>query len=191
MAERESKRPILSVRETVKEQHAATEVEDKMDKTLETTETEKNARIPRDNDTRELNSRPQQWAPPSILPEPDKQPGYSYRWVRISSGKDSSRSDPLNMSSKFREGWEPVRKEEQPHLALLADEKSRFDDNIEIAGLLLCKIPDEIVRQRKEYYSNMNKAQLESVDNNFMRENDARMPLFAEKRTKVSFGSGR
>jgi hypothetical protein len=28
------------------------------------------------------------------------------------------------------------------------------------------------------------------VDNNFLRENDPRMPLFSEKRTKVTFGSG-
>jgi hypothetical protein len=44
--------------------------------------------------------------------------------------------------------------------------------------------------QRADYYARQNKAQMESVDNNFLRESDPRMPLFSEKKTKVSFGSG-
>jgi hypothetical protein len=91
----------------------------------------------------------------------------------------------------MREGWEPVRIEEQPKFELLRDENSRFKDNIEVAGLLLCKIPTEFMDQRRDYYSNRNKAQMDSVDNNFMRESDVRMPLFNEKRSTTSFGKGR
>jgi hypothetical protein len=99
-------------------------------------------------------------------------------------------SDAQNVSSKLREGWEPVRIEEQPQFKMLVDPNSRFKDNIEVAGLLLCKIPEEFMQQRKEYFANKNRAQIESVDNNFMRENDPRMPLFREKKSKTSFGKG-
>ena len=144
------------------------------------------ARTPRK--TREETKRFQSWAPASTLPEPDKQPGYAYRWVRVSTLNEK---DPRNISSKLREGWEPVRIEEQPQFKLMVDPDSRFKDNIEVAGLLLCKAPKELMSQRKEYFAGKNQAQMESVDNNFMRESDARMPLFREKKSTTSFGKGK
>jgi hypothetical protein len=99
-------------------------------------------------------------------------------------------SDARNVSAKFREGWEPVRIEEQPQFKFLVDPSSRFKDNIEVQGLLLCKTPEEFVEQRSEYFQRKNNAQMESVDNNYMRENDPRMPLFKERRTTTSFGRG-
>ena len=145
-------------------------------------------RTPRAARTRGMTQRPQRWQPASALPEPDKQPGYAYRWIRVSS---NAQADATNVSKKMREGWEPVRIEEQPQFELIRDEKSRFKDNIEVAGLLLCKMPTEFVEQRKAYYANRNHAQMESVDNNFMRQNDARMPLFQEKKSSTSFGKGK
>jgi hypothetical protein len=138
--------------------------------------------------TREQAERPKAWQPASVLPEPDKQPGYTYRWVRVST---LGQNDARNISSSFREGWEPVGIEEQPQFKFLVDPDSRFKDNIEVAGLLLCKIPDEFMTQRREHFERMTQAQNESVDSNFMRENDPRMPLFRERQTKTSFGSGR
>jgi len=73
---------------------------------------------------------------------------------------------------------------------LHAATEGRFKGNIEVGGLLLCRIPEEFMEQRADYYAQQNKAQVESVDNNFLRQSDARMPLFSEKQTKVSFGSG-
>lgn len=145
-------------------------------------------RIARELKTRETSERPKSWQPAAVLPEPDKEPGYQYRWIRVST---LGNADPRNISAKLREGWEAVRIEEQPKFKLMVDPDSRFKDNIEVAGLLLCKIPNEFVEQRKAYYANKNKAQVESVDNNFMRENDPRMPLFREKRSSTSFGSGK
>jgi hypothetical protein len=100
-------------------------------------------------------------------------------------------ADPSNTSAKFREGWEPVKASEQPKLMMQADPNGRFKDNIEIGGLLLCKAPAELMQQREDYYAKQAKAQLQSVDNNFMRLNDERMPLFSEKKTTVSFGKGK
>jgi len=137
--------------------------------------------------SREESERPKVWQPASMLPEPDKQAGYVYRWVRVST---LGQNDARNISSKTREGWEPVRIEEQPKFRMMVDPDSRFKDNIEVAGLLLCKAPKEMMEQRKAYFAGKNQAQMESVDSNFMRENDARMPLFREKRSTTSFGKG-
>jgi len=99
-------------------------------------------------------------------------------------------ADPRNLSSKLREGWEPVRAEEQPKFQLLVDPDSRYKDNIEIGGLLLCKTPIELVEQRTEYYEKQTQSQTDAVDNNLMRQNDPRMPLFNERKSSTSFGKG-
>jgi len=144
-------------------------------------------RIPREVDTRQQDERPKQWQAPELLPEPDKQAGFAYRWIRVSM---LNSADPRNLSSKLREGWEPVRAEEQPKFQLLVDPDSRFKDNIEIGGLLLCKTPQELVAQRTEYYEKQTQSQTDAVDNNLMRQNDPRMPLFNEKKSSTSFGKG-
>jgi hypothetical protein len=145
-------------------------------------------RLARELETRSTKERPKQWQRPETLPQPDKQPGYSYRWIRVSA---LGQADARNISSKTREGWEPVRIEEQPQFRMLVDPNSRFKDSIEVAGLLLCKIPEEFIDQRKAYFDKVAQDQIESVDNNFMRENDPRMPLFRERKSTTSFGKGK
>ena len=120
--------------------------------------------------------------------EPDKEAGFAYRWIRVAT---LNVADPRNLSGKLREGWEPVRIEEQPKFQLLVDPNSRYKDNIEIGGLLLCKAPAEFVEQRNQYYASQTDAQAKAVDNNMMRENDPRMPLFNERKSNVSFGKGK
>jgi hypothetical protein len=144
-------------------------------------------KLDRESDTRATSQRPQQWAPAELLPEPDKQAGYAYRWIRTST---LNQLDPRNLSGKLREGWEPVALEEQPKFQLLVDPNSRFKDNIEIGGLLLCKTPEEFVEQRNKHYRIQAENQMDAVDNNLMRQNDPRMPLFNEKKSTVSFGKG-
>ena len=144
-------------------------------------------RLPREIETRTTLERPKQWQAPELLPEPDKQAGYSYRWIRTAT---LNAADPRNVSAKLREGWEAVRVEEQPKFQLLIDPTSRFKDNIEIGGLLLCKTPTEFVEQRNAHYGNLTKSQTEAVDNNLMRQSDPRMPLFSERKSSTSFGKG-
>ena len=139
----------------------------------------------RELDTRAVTERPKQWMQPELLPEPDKEAGYAYRWVRVAT---LNNPDPRNLSGKLREGWEPVRIEEQPKFQLLVDPNSRYKDNIEIGGLLLCKTPEEFVQQRNEYYAGQAQAQNEAVDNNLMRQSDPRMPLFKESKSTSSKG---
>jgi hypothetical protein len=145
-------------------------------------------RLARELDSRTQSERPKMWQPASALPEPDKQPGYSYRWIRVSN---LNVADPSNVSAKMREGWEPVKSEEQPKFHMMVDPNSRFKNNIEVGGLLLCKIPEEFMAQRSEYFAKKNRDQIESVDNNFMRENNPKMPLFSERKSSSSFGKGK
>jgi hypothetical protein len=144
-------------------------------------------RINREVETRASTERPQQWAPAELLPEPVKMPGYKYHWVRVST---LGAADPRNLSGKLREKWEPVAIEEQPEMQLLVDPNSRFKDNIEIGGLLLCKTPEEFVDQRNKFYAKQTEAQTEAVDNNLMRQSDPRMPLFNDRKSTTSFGNG-
>jgi hypothetical protein len=145
-------------------------------------------KLTREMTNREVMERPKQWLPPDLLPEPDKQAGYTYRWIRVSM---LNNADPRNISSKMREGWEPVTLEEQPKFKLLANPNGQFKDNIEIGGLLLCKIPTEFVEQRKKHYDDITNQQAEAVDNSLMRQSDARMPLFSERKSTTTKGFGK
>jgi len=147
----------------------------------------KDNKLTRELTTRAVQERPKQWMQPELLPEPDKQPGYNYRWIRVST---MNNADPRNLSAKLREGWEPVAIEEQPKFRLLADPQSRFKDNIEVGGLLPCKTPTDFVDQRNAHFAKVTQSQTDAVDNSFMRQSDARMPLFQERKSSSSFGKG-
>jgi hypothetical protein len=144
-------------------------------------------RSARELDTRQMMQRPEAWRPPETLPMPDDRPGWTHRYIRIST---MGTADPSNISSKLREGYEPCKAEDYPELMMHASIEGRFKGGVEVGGLLLCRIPEEFMTQRAKYYEDLSKSQVDSVDNNFLRENDPRMPLFSEKRTKVTFGSG-
>jgi hypothetical protein len=145
------------------------------------------SRLQREITSRTSQERPKQWQQAELLPEPDKAPGYAYRWIRVST---LDKADPRNLSAKLREGWEVVSVEEQPKFRLLVDPNSRYKDSIEIGGLLLCKTPSEFVDQRTKHFNDMTRAQEEAVDNNLMRQSDARMPIFNERKSSTSFGKG-
>lgn len=146
-----------------------------------------NNRLKREMESRTMQERPKQWMPAELLPEPDKEPGFAYRWVRVAT---LNAADPRNLSGKLREGWEPVTVEEQPTMKLLVDPNSRYAGNIEIGGLLLCKTPTEFVQQRNASVQKVTDAQTRAVDNNLMRQSDPRMPIFNEKKSSTSFGKG-
>lgn len=144
-------------------------------------------RITRELESRAKFERPKKWMPPQLLPNPNPEEGYSFRWVRVSTlGSD----DPMNISSKLREGWEPVKASEHPEIQLMSSGSGRYADSIEIGGLMLCKTPKEFTEQRDAFYKAQADNQMNSIDNNFMRENDPRMPLFKERSSKVTFGKG-
>lgn len=144
-------------------------------------------RVARELETREKTERKRSWIKPDVLPNPNPEAGYDFRWVRLSTRGEA---DPMNVSLKLREGWEPVKAVDHPEIFLSAVENERFKDNVVIGGLMLCKMPTEITDDRRAYFKDQTDKQMQSVDNNLMRENDPRMPLFKDHRTKVTFGTG-
>ena len=151
---------------------------------------ERAPREPRDLESRENETRATPWEPANLLPDPEPQDGWSFRWIRTSM---IGSSDNTNVSKKFREGWEPVRAEDHPELQIMSDHKSEWGakGGIEVGGLLLCKAPQEQVEKRRDYYKSHTESQMQAVDNNYMRENDPRMPVLAPNRkTRVAFGGG-
>ena len=142
-------------------------------------------RTPRDVESREKSARAV-YVPPSALPTPTPVPGYSFRWV---SSALMGQPDPKNMSTRMREGWEPVRAADHPELRFGASEAG----NVEVGGLILCKMATEMVEARKEYFAGHAKGQMDSVDNAYMRNQDRRMPMFKERDSRVdrgAFGKG-
>jgi hypothetical protein len=145
-------------------------------------------RTPRTNETREKEVRPVSWKPAHDLPTPAPQDGYVFHWKRVSL---LGTADPANMAKARREGWEPCKAEDHPEmLSDFAAFGLKPQGLIEIGGLVLCKSTVENAKARKAYYESHTHAQTQAVDQNFMRENDPRMPLFRESKSRVSFGSG-
>lgn len=141
----------------------------------------------RDTESRAAAERPKRWVPAQLLPEPNPEPGFVFRWIRLST---LNADDPMNISAKLREGWEPVKASDHPEVHVMDGGHNRFPDSIVVGGLMLCKTPAEFVEQRNAYYQGQAENQMQSVDNSFMRENDPRMPLFRERQSKVTFGNG-
>lgn len=140
----------------------------------------------REHETREREQHPgNMYVPPSTLPDPDPEPGMTFRWVAKAV---MGQLDPTNMSKRLREGWIPVRAEDHPELQVPGD----ANGNVEIGGLILCKMPTAKAKARDAYYKAQAEGQMKSVDNHFLKNNDPRMPLFVEKRSETSrgFGSG-
>jgi hypothetical protein len=149
--------------------------------------TEAQTRKTREAGSRFEMQRPTSWKAPEALPSPDPRPGITHRWVRTSM---LGQPDVQNISSKFREGYEPCKAEDYPEMMMHASTEGRFTGNIEVGGLVLCSIPSEFLRQREAHFAKINKDTMESVDNNFMKDSDPRMSKFSEKSTKVTFGPG-
>ena len=144
-------------------------------------------RINREATTREKVVRKRAWTRPEVLPSPNPEPGYAFRWVRVAT---QGQVDPTNVSSKLREGWEPVKASDHPEITVVSIENEKFKDNVVIGGLMLCKAPQELVEERTDHFKQQTDGQIQSDDNNLMRENDPRMPLFHDRKSKVTFGKG-
>jgi len=141
-------------------------------------------RDPRTEDTRENSERKVTWQRPSALPDPTPQEGVEFRWIRTSA---LGQSDMTNVSSKFREGWEPVKLEDHPELKIISDVDSKFKGNVEVGGLLLCKNSKENMDARRDFQKQQANSQMQAVDNSFMKESDPRMPVLKpEKSTRTS-----
>lgn len=139
-------------------------------------------RAPRSLDTRDETARPQSWKPPELLPMPDYDPDWKFRWIRISI---LGELDNLNVGMKRREGWEFVRAADMPEIAIQAGLDPESSDRIEIGGLALGKIPAETLKQREDYYLRLADAQMTGVNDQLLREQDPRMPMKIQHTSKT------
>ena len=107
------------------------------------------ARTSRKSTTRDKEARRKPWAPPSRLDAPDPPEGFIHRWIRVAMRGEE---DKMNVNTKLREGWEPVRKDEYPDYDIAVIDEGQYEGIIGQGGLMLCRIPEETARERAEYY---------------------------------------
>ena len=140
----------------------------------------------RGTETRDKEKRPTPWKPAPLLPTPNPREGLDHRYVRVSMRGEA---DNVNASQAFREGWEPVLSADYPELKVISDRGSQYPDNVVVGGLLLCSRPSEIGKEIADYARQEVMDQMEAVDRNYFREQDARMPmLHPERKTRITFG---
>ena len=147
--------------------------------------TDSKKRTPRETQTREKTARRKPWAPPSTLDAPPAPHGYLHRWVRTAIRGDE---DQNNVYSRMREGWEPVRADEYPGTEFPVISDGKHAGVIGSGGLMLCRIPQETVEERTEYYRDQTRNQMKAVDENLMRESHPSMPITQDRQSRVTFG---
>lgn len=145
-------------------------------------------RTPRTVETRENGTRQRSWQRQSMLPTPEPRDGLKFRWVRTAS---LGQADMTNVSRRFREGYVPVKATDFPELKIMSDLDSRFPENVEVGGLLLCSIPADLAEDRTYGQAEDANAQMDAVDRNYLRESDPRMPVLRpERSSRTTFGKG-
>ena len=154
--------------------------------TIENAALQKSTRTPRTNSTRAKQARREPWKPPSMLDAPPAPEGFRHRWIRAEvMGFD----DRKNVAARSREGWELVRGEDYPDFEIPTIEDGKHAGVIGVGGLLLAKIPVEVVEERKEYFQSMTRNQMAAVDNDLAREQHPAMPISKpDRHSRVTFG---
>ena len=142
-------------------------------------------RKPRESVTREATTRRKPWAPPSHLEAPKPPAGYVHRWIRVAMRGEE---DKMNVNSKLREGWEPVRADEYPDYEAPVIDDGRYAGIIGQGGLMLCRIPVETAQERSAYYGTRTREQMVAVDQDLMKEQHPSMPIHQSRQSRVSFG---
>ena len=125
------------------------------------------------------------WTPPSSLDAPPAPDGYHHRWIRAETmGFD----DTKNMSGKIRSGYELVRADEYPETDYPTVQDGKYKGVIGVGGLLLARIPVEVVKSREQYFNNMTQDADTAIERDLMKEQHPGMPINAERQSRVTFG---
>ena len=143
----------------------------------------------RESETRAKQERRKPWAPPSQLDAPPAPAGFVHRWIRAES---VGQMDQKNVSARLREGWEFVRADEYPEMEWPAIDTGRYEGVIAVGGLMLARLPNEIVEQRKQYFAQVAQDKDDAVANDPLKDQHPSMPVHNEsRRTRVTFGGGK
>ena len=139
----------------------------------------------RASQTREKTSQKKVWTPPSSLDAPPAPDGYHHRWIRAETmGFDDSK----NMAGRIRSGYELVRADAYPGSQYPTVTEGKYKGVIGVGGLLLAKVPIEIVKSREAYFNNMTQDANDAIENDLMKEQHPGMPINAERQSRVTFG---
>ena len=148
----------------------------------------KNKLPSRESETRAKRERPKVWTPPSQLDAPPAPEGFKHRWIRAET---IGQMDTKNVSARMREGWEFVRADEYPDTDWPQMDSGRYQGVIAVGGLMLARIPNEIVEQRKEYFAKLTQDKDDAVANDPMNDQHPSMPISKERSSRVTFGGKR
>ena len=148
----------------------------------------KNKLPSRESENRSKRERPKVWTPPSQLDAPPAPEGFKHRWIR---SETIGQMDQKNVSARLREGWEFVRADEYPEMEWPAIDSGRYAGVIAVGGLMLARIPNEIVEQRKEYFAKITQDKDDAVANDPLRDQHPSMPISKERSSRVTFGGKR
>ena len=135
--------------------------------------------------TRSKTESKKVWTPPNSLDAPPAPKGFRHQWIRAES---MGYEDTKNVAASLREGYELVRADEYPDANYPTIQTGKYQGVIGVGGLLLAKIPDEIVKSRNEYFAKQTKDKNDAIDNDLMKEQHPSMPINNERQTRVTFG---
>ena len=139
----------------------------------------------RASQTRSNTERPKVWTPPSSLDAPPAPDGFRHRWIRSES---LGFQDTKNISGRLRSGYELVRADEYPDSDYPVVHDGKYKGIIGVGGLLLARIPEELAKQRTDYFQRQTEGQTEAVDNDLLREQHKSMPINVDRQSRVTFG---
>ena len=135
-----------------------------------------------------VKERPKVWAPPSYLDTPNAPDGFRHRWVRT---EILGFVDTKNIQGRLRSGYELVRADEYPEEDFPVVQDGKYAGVIGHGGLVLTRVPEEIARQRTEYYMKQAQDQQAAIDADLAKEQHKSMPITTDRDTRVTFGGSK
>ena len=139
----------------------------------------------RASQTRSNTERPKVWTPPSSLDAPPAPDGFRHRWIRAES---LGFQDSKNISGRLRSGYELVRADAYKDTDYPVVTEGKYKGIIGVGGLALARVPEEIAKQRSDYFSKLGKDQMDAVDNDLMKEQHRSMPIEIDRQSRTTFG---
>ena len=125
------------------------------------------------------------WTPPSYLDTPNAPEGFRHRWVRT---EIMGFQDTKNIQGRLRSGYELVRADEYPNEDFPAIPDGKYAGVIGHGGLVLTRVPEEIAKQREDYYAKEAGDQMTAIDNDLMKEQHRGMPIDIDRQSRTTFG---
>jgi|TARA_A100001391_G_scaffold190000_1_gene161981 hypothetical protein len=142
----------------------------------------------RASQTRAKTEKPKVWTPPSSLDAPPAPTGFQHRWLRAES---LGFQDTKNISGRLRSGYELVRADEYPDSDYPVVEDGKYKGVIGVGGLVLARVPEEIVKQRGDYYAKQHNDKVEALDKDILKDEHPSMPINIDRQTRVTFGGSK